>query len=128
MTDRVSRIPAPVFPGIADSVRVSAGDLLFLSGVVGGEADGGRPADFRRGVELAFESLGRALERGGATYSDVIRFNIYIVGITPEKVATFREVRDRFVDPANVPASTLVGVEALVSEAFEVEIDAIAAV
>lgn len=128
MSDRVSRVPAPVFPGISDSVRVAAGDLLFLSGVVGSEPGGGRPSDFRRGVELVFEELGRALARGGAAYKDVVRFNVYIVGITPEKVATYREVRDRFVDPEHVPASTLVGVAALVSDAFEIEIDAIAAV
>jgi len=128
MNDRVSRIPAPVFPGISDSVRVSAGDLVFLSGVVALRADGTPAHDFEEEVGLVFEALRAALERAGATFSDIVRFNIYIVGLTPERVATFREVRDRYVDPDHVPASTLVGIAALVSGAFQIEIDAIAAV
>jgi len=128
MTERVHRTPAPVFPGIADSVRVSAGDQLFLSGVVAQRADGTPAADFEEGVTLVFEALGAALERGGATFSDLIRVNVYIVDLTPERVATYREVRDRFLDAANIPASTLIGISALVSDAFQIEIDAIAAV
>lgn len=128
MTERIHRTPAPVFPGIADSVRVSAGDQLFLSGVVALRADGTPAADFEEGTELVFAALQAALERGGATFSDLIRVNVYIVDLTPERVAIYRTVRDRFLDAANVPASTLIGISALVSDAFQIEIDAIAAV
>lgn len=128
MTDRMHRIPAPVFPGIADSVRVSAGDQLFLSGVVALRPDGSPPASFEEGTDLVFKALGAALERGGATFSDLIRVNIYIVDLTPERVGVYREVRDRYIDAENVPASTLIGISALVSDAFQIEIDAIAAV
>jgi len=128
MTDRLHRVPAPVFPGISDSVRVSAGDQLFLSGVVALRPDGSPAGDFAEETELVFSALKDALERGGATFSDLIRVNVYIVGLTPERVATYREVRDRFIDPENVPASTLIGIAALVSDAYRIEIDAIAAV
>ncbi|HWL01192.1 MAG TPA: Rid family hydrolase [Microbacteriaceae bacterium] len=128
MAERVHRIPAPVFPGIADSVRVTAGDQLFLSGVVALRPDGTPAQSFQEEAELVFAALQAALERGGATFSDLIRVNVYIVGLTPERVATYREVRDRFIDPENVPASTLIGIAALVSGAFQIEIDAIAAV
>lgn len=40
--NRIKRIPAPVIPGISDSVRVSAGDLIFISGAVGATEAGGR--------------------------------------------------------------------------------------
>ena len=43
--DRITRNPAPVIPGISDSVKVSAGDLLFISGAVGFEEDGSVPVD-----------------------------------------------------------------------------------
>jgi len=128
MSDRVQRVPAPVIPGIADSVRVSAGDLLFLSGVVGFREGGGAPAGFAEGVALCFDELGRALARGGASFDDLVRVNVYITGLSTEKLGVYREVRDRYLDPAHTPASTLVGVEALFSDAIEIEIDAIAAV
>lgn len=128
MTERLHRTPAPVFPGIADSVRVTAGDQLFLSGVVALREDGAPAGDFEEGTQLVFEALQAALARGGATFSDLIRVNVYIVDLTPERVAIYREVRDRFIDPAHVPASTLIGISALVSGAFQIEIDAIAAV
>lgn len=128
MTDaRFTRQPAPVVPGISDSVRVSAGDLLFVSGAVGFEADGSVATDFARAVELTFRELERALHAGGATFSDLVRINIYITGLDQAKLAAFRTVRDTFLDPANVPASSLIGVAALFNDAT-VEIDAIAAV
>lgn len=126
-TDRFTRVPAPVFPGISDSVTVAAGDTLYVSGAIGFEEGGVLPADFGRAVELTFIALGAALERGGATFSDLARINIYIVDLSPERLAVFREVRDRFIDPENIPASSLIGVAALVGGA-QVEVDAVAAV
>ena len=41
--DRITRIPAPAVPGISDSTRVTSGDLVFISGQVGFEADGSVP-------------------------------------------------------------------------------------
>jgi enamine deaminase RidA (YjgF/YER057c/UK114 family) len=42
-------------------------------------------------------------------------------------VAGFREVRDEFVDPRRPPASSLLEVSGLLSPAFRIEIDAVAA-
>lgn len=125
---RVAREPSPTIPGISDSVRVSAGDLLFLSGVVG-LRPGGQPAgDFAEETDLVFGELQRALSARGASLSSLVRVNVYIVDLDPEKLATYRAVRDRWIDPDSVPASTLVGVAALFSSTCTIEIDAIAAV
>ena len=126
-TDRITRVPAPVFPGISDSVTVDAGRTLYVSGAIGFEEGGVLPTDFARAVELTFIALGDALRRGGATFSDLARINIYIVDLSAERLAIFREVRDRFLDPEQVPASSLIGVAALVAGA-QVEVDAVAAV
>ncbi len=126
-SERFTRRKAPVVPGISDSVRVTAGDLLFVSGVVGFEADGSVPDDFARAVELTFGELRRALTAGGATFSDLARINIYITDLDQVKLGAFRTVRDTFLDPTNLPASSLIGVQALFNGAT-VEIDAIAAV
>ncbi|WP_162242480.1 Rid family hydrolase [Yonghaparkia sp. Root332] len=125
---RVTREPSPGIPGISDSVRVSAGDLLFLSGVVG-LRPGGEPArDLAEEIDLVFGELERALSARGATLASIVRVTVYIVGLTPERLSTYRAVRDRWIDPEHVPASTLVGVAALYSDAVTIEIDAIAAV
>lgn len=123
---RIVRHPAPVYPGISDSVRVTAGDLLFLSGVVGLDADGTAPRDFRRAVELAYQQLRRALHVGGADFADLIRVNVYIVGLDADRLAVWRSERDRFIS-SELPASTLIGVHSLVAGA-EIEIDGVAAV
>lgn len=70
---RIAHTRAPVVPGISDSVRVTAGDLLFISGQVGFEADGSVPSDFVRAIELTYAELERALAAGGATYEDLGR-------------------------------------------------------
>lgn len=128
MTDeRIHRTPAPTVPGISDSVRVSGGNLAFVSGAVGFEEDGSVPTDFGRAVELSLREVERALTAHNATFSDVVRINVYITDLDTERFATFREVRDRIIDTQNVPASTVIGVQYLFNHAT-IEIDAIAAV
>jgi enamine deaminase RidA (YjgF/YER057c/UK114 family) len=125
--DRITRIPAPVIPGISDSVKVTSGELLFVSGAVGFEEDGSVPTDFARAVELTFREVERALKAGGATFSDLARINVYISRLDQEKLVTFRTVRDTIIDTAKVPASSVIGVYSLFNDAT-IEIDAIAAI
>lgn len=125
--NRIARVAAPVIPGISDSVRVSAGDLVFISGAVGFEEDGSVPTDFARAVELTLRELERALKVQNATFSDLARVNIYIAGLDQERLGIYRTVRDSIIDVDNIPASTVIGVEALFNSAT-IEIDAIAAV
>lgn len=127
MPERVTRQPSPAVPGISDSVRVTAGDLLFVSGAIGREDDGTMPADFARAVELTYGELLRALRAGGAGFADLVRVNVYIADLDEARLATWRRVRDGAVGTDRVPASTLIGVQSLVWGA-QIEIDAIAAV
>ena len=124
---RVLRYPAPVYPGISDSVRVRAGELLFVSGVVGLEDDGSAPASFERAVALAYAGLRRALAAAGASPEDIVRVGVYIAGLDEQKLAVWRSVRDRIMGGDDLPASTLLGVSWLVGGAA-IEIDAVAAV
>lgn len=124
--DRIHRTPAPAVPGISDSVRVSAGNLAFVSGAVGFEEDGSVPEDFGRAVELTLLEVKRALAAHNATFSDVVRINVYITDLDDARLGVFREVRDRIIDTDNVPASTVIGVQYLFNHAT-IEIDAIAA-
>ncbi|HWK19904.1 MAG TPA: RidA family protein [Microbacteriaceae bacterium] len=126
MTDRITRNPAPVIPGISDSVKVGAGDLLFISGAVGFEADGSLPEDFARAIELTYAEVERALKAGGATWENVVRVTVYVTHLDQEKLAIWRKTRDAIVPAGNPPASTLIGVYSLFNGA-SIEVDAIAA-
>lgn len=125
--ERISRVPAPVIPGISDSTRVTAGSLIFISGQVGFEKDGSAPKDFVRAIELTYGELERALKAAGVTYEDLVRVNVYVTKLDQEKLMTWRKTRDAIVQAPEPPASTIIGVESLYNGA-EIEIDAIAAV
>ncbi|MFV0452683.1 MAG: RidA family protein [Propioniciclava sp.] len=124
---RISHTPAPVVPGISDSVRVTAGELIFISGQVGFEADGSVPESFERAIELTYAELERALTAAGASYSDLVRVNVYITHLDQEKLAVWRRTRDAIVGVPEPSASTVIGVYSLYNGAT-IEIDAIAAV
>ena len=125
--EKMTRIPAPVVPGISDSVRVKSGELVFISGQVGFEEDGSVPEEFERAIELTYAELARALEAAGAAYEDLVRVNVYITLLDQEKLKIWRETRNRIVQVPEPSASTVIGVYSLYNGAT-IEIDAIAAV
>ena len=84
--------------------------------------------DMRAQSEQVFACLTRNLKAAGASWSDVIKMNGYMVRMTPEAVTAYREVRTRFLDPRKMPASTLVGVERLVHEDLLLVVEVVAAV
>jgi 2-iminobutanoate/2-iminopropanoate deaminase len=127
MAGRLERAPG-AFPGISESVRVEAGPLLLISGMVGIQADGNPPESFDDEIDLVFVALRSALERAGAGVEDIAKLTVFIVGLNDERLAAYRRVRDRHLDAAAVPASSLVGVASLFSPRVRIEIEAIAAV
>jgi enamine deaminase RidA (YjgF/YER057c/UK114 family) len=118
--NRLIRIPAPVVPGISDSVLDTRTGLLYVSGVYVPVPD-----NLERSIALTFGALREALERGGASFSSLIRLNVYLRPLDEETLQIYRRVRDSIIDPNNLPASTVVGVHTLYNGAT-IEIDAIA--
>lgn len=123
--------PFPVVPpGYTHVVAVSAGKTIYISGQVPvndkGETVGA--GDFRAQVVQVYENLKVALAAAGATFSDVVKMNTYVVNYQPADVVIIREVRKNYLSPTQPPASTLVGVQALVNPDFRIEIEAIAVV
>ena len=106
------------------------GKLIHVSGQVSWDADGKvvGAGDMRAQSEQVFKNLTDVLRAAGAGWDDVIKMNGYMVGVTPENVAAYREVRMRFLKPGKLPASTLVGVTALVQPELLLEVECIAAV
>jgi enamine deaminase RidA (YjgF/YER057c/UK114 family) len=103
--------------------------LVHVSGQVSYDRGGAvvGKGDIRAQSEQVFESLTHALRAAGAGWKDVVKMNGYMVGMNPQALAIYREVRSRFLDPKQLPASTLVGVERLVHEDLLLEVEVIAA-
>jgi enamine deaminase RidA (YjgF/YER057c/UK114 family) len=107
-----------------------AGKLVYVSGQVSWDAAGGvvGKGDMRAQSEQVFRNLDAALKAAGARWDDVIKMNGYMVGLNAERVNAYREVRQRFLKEGALPASTLVGVEALVHPDLLLEVEVVAAV
>lgn len=119
----------PTF-GWTHVVSVTGGTTVYISGQVSvnvrGEVVG--KGDLRSQAEQTFLNLRHALEAVGASFQDVVKTNLYVVGLKPEHVPVLREVRARYVNAEHPPVSTLVGVSALVSPDWLIEIEAVAVI
>jgi 2-iminobutanoate/2-iminopropanoate deaminase len=100
---------------------VRAGDRVWLSGTVGIRPDGSVPTDVVEQFEVAMRNLDGALRAAGGRPENIVKVQVFLVDvndrekINPIRQAYFGEHR---------PASTLVGVPALVSPELKVEIEA----
>ncbi len=118
----------PVLPGFSQVVTATEGKIVFISGQVALNANNevvGK-GDLRAQVVQTFENLKGALSAVGATFDDVLKTNTYIVNYTPDMVGVVREVRSQYLPQEKPPASTLIGVQALVLEDLLIEIEAFA--
>ena len=113
------------------AIAVSGGGaLVFVSGQVSYDRDGivyGK-GDMRAQSEQVFKNLDHALRAAGAAWRDVIKMNGYMVGMNDESVNVYREVRERYLDAKQLPASTLVGIDRLVHDDLLLEVEVVAAV
>jgi enamine deaminase RidA (YjgF/YER057c/UK114 family) len=123
--------PFPIQPpGYTHVVMVAGGTTIYISGQVPVNAKGETvgKGDFRAQVVQVYDNLQTALQAVGATFADVVKMNTYVVNYKPEDVAVIREVRKQYLSATQPPASTLVGVEALVNSDFRIEIEAVAVI
>ena len=121
---------SPKPPGYTHAVVVSGNKLVYLSGQVALNAQGDLVGkdDFRAQVTQVFENIKSALSAAGTTPAHLIKLNYFVVGLDPDKLKAIREVRDKYVNIAEPPASTLVGVQHLFREGFDIEIEGIAVI
>ena len=108
----------------------NAKKMVYVSGQVSWDAGGNvvGKGDMRAQSEQVFKNVSTALKAAGAGWGDVIKMNGYMVGLSAERVGAYREVRQRFLKEGALPASTLVGVEALVHPDLLLEVEVIAAI
>ena len=120
---------SPTF-GWTHVVTATGGKTVYISGQVSvnerGEVVG--KGDLKAQTQQAFENIKIALAAVNASFRDVVKTNIYVVGFKPEHLPLVREVRSKYVSADKPPASTFVGVQALVNPDWLIEIEAVAVV
>lgn len=85
-------------------------------------------ADVGAQLRAALENVRLALAAAGATPSDLVQLNTHIVNYSPALLPVIGPVLKEFLDPAHLPASLLVGVQALALPELLVEVTAVAVV
>jgi len=99
---------------------VRAGKLIWVSGAIGVAADGSVPEDVGLQAELALASIDACLTAAGAGAMHVVKINVYLTDVNDR--AKINPARQRYFGEHR-PASTLVGVTALVLPGAKVEIE-----
>ena len=113
-------------PGYTHVVEVTGGRTIYIAGQIALDSSGNivGPGDFPAQAEQVFANLKAALESVGASFKDVIKLNYYVTDTS--QLPALRAVRDRHVNTAAPPASTLVQVVRLAREGLMIEIEAVA--
>src|SRR5437764_10452826 len=94
--------PAGLCPtfGWTHVVTATGGKTVYVSGQVSvnerGEVVGA--GDLRAQTEQTFANLKHALAAVGATFHNVVKMNLYVVGLKPEHAPMLREVRSRYIN------------------------------
>jgi len=110
--------------GFSQAVVVTANGTktIYVSGQVG-QGDG-----LAEQSTSVLEAVAQRLEAAGATIDDLVKIVTYISDYTPEDRRTFGAARTQAFGSEDLPASTLLGVQSLVTDQYEIEVDAIAVV
>ena len=116
--------------GYTHAVTATSGKMIFIAGQVAWDVKGEivGQGDLRAQATQAYTNLKAALAAVGATTADVVKMNTYVVSFKSADLPVIREVRSQFFPQENLPASTLVGVQALAMDGLLIEIEAIAMV
>jgi enamine deaminase RidA (YjgF/YER057c/UK114 family) len=100
---------------------------IVVSGQVG-YADGRFGETFEEQAEMAHRNLVGELAAAGAGVEDVIKLNSYVVDLDSQRSKTLSQVKAKFFTQTDQPASTLIGISALVMKQLQVEIEATAVI
>lgn len=103
------------------SRALRAGPHVYVAGTLGVGPDGRPPPGVYDQCLLAVERIRGALEALGATLDDVVRTRMYVVDVERHQHDVGRAHMEAF--GRAMPASTMVGIAALVAPEYLVEIE-----
>ena len=109
-------------------VKVSAGQLVFVSGQVARNSQGETvgKGDITAQTRQVLENIKTVLESAGATMDDVVKVSVFVTNLE-EHFAQIHEVRAQYFKK-DYPASTMVEVKALANKDLLIEIEAVAVI
>jgi len=112
------------------AISVTGGRTIYISGQVSQDGEGNivGKGDLLAQTEQVYKNLVMTFAASGASFNDVVKLNVPVVGYKPENRAQLQSVREKYVNKENPPASTLIGVQALARAEFLVEVEAVAVV
>ena len=113
--------------GFTNTVTYTHGGIktIIVSGQVG-YADGKVGETFEEQADIAHQNVMRELASAGATATDLIKINTYVVDLDSTRSKAVQAAKAKYFTQENQPASTMVGVSALVMKPLLVEIEATA--
>jgi len=116
--------------GYAHVVVASGTRRVYIAGQTGVGTDGVVVgSDLASQTAQALRNVGTALSAGGATWDDVVKMNVLIVGYEPSMAeGLFGGIGEVFGENMPVAAATLYGVQSLFEPDHLVEIDVVAEV
>ena len=106
------------------SFAARTGDLLFLSGIPGFDAQGSLPESFEVQFANVVTNIKRILTEAGATMRDLVKVNVLLTRASD--VATMNVLYASAFGPAPYPARTTCVVVALPNPAMLIEIEGVA--
>ena len=109
-------------PPLSFAARV--GDLLFISGIPGFDANGALPDSFEAQFGFVVTNIKRILDEAGATFEDLVKVNVLLTRASD--VATMNVLYASAFGPAPYPARTTCVVQALPNPAMLIEIEGVA--
>jgi len=112
--------------GYSHVVEVNGpGRTIYIAGQIGVDSAGKQGADFREQATLVYQNLKAAIESVGGKMENIVKLDAYFTDMRAQ-LPIYREVRDKFVNVAAAPASTVVEVQKLALDGLLLEVEAIA--
>ena len=119
----IQRYAAPPFAGAAPpfSKAVRAGDMLYLSGVIGRTADGKVPEGIDAQTRAAMDDIGATLKGAGLGYGDVTHCTVFLTDM--KNWPAFNKAYVGYFPAGQLPARSAIGVTALALPGALMEIE-----
>ena len=122
MPERTPVIPPGVAPNPNLSPGMRVGDMLYVSGHVGTDANGNIPEGCEAQSRQVMANIRGVIEAAGGRMEDVAKITCFLTNM--EDYPAYAKVRLE-TWPSDPPASSTVGVSALVRPELLVEVEAI---
>jgi len=116
--------------GYSHAAEIDLGKIkmLIISGQVALDVEGKVVGEnnFEQQTEQVFKNIKAIVENSGGTMNDLIKITIYVKDVS--NIVKFREIRNKYINVSNPPASTLVEITNLARDEFLVEVEATAVI